>query len=350
MHGRALNLRTNRALRLTRMFLTLPHQGAIYLTSLTSAVQFELAHSKHPSKRMDAVLKETSRTEQLSISDDFTNGLAPFLRWAGGKRKLVPRLLRALPTDFSRRRYCEPFVGAGALFLAICPRSARLSDANAHLMDCYSAIRTQPETVARYLRQHSKSSSEDYYYSVREQYNRPQLPSSAQAARFIYLNRTCFNGIFRVNRNGAFNVPYGFKEPPPVPSHAELRKVSEVLRHAELRTVGFEQALSGLGADDFAYLDPPYPPINGTAYFTHYTADRFSEENQNQLADCVLRLNKRGAAFMMSNADTPLIRRLYGGFQLVPLSVTRFITCKAAKYQAAEVLITNYPVRLTAND
>lgn len=275
--------------------------------------------------------------------------LNPFLRWAGGKRRLVPFLLKALPTDIGSLTYNEPFVGAGALYLALRPKKARLSDANAHLIDCYSHVSRRPDEVAAYLRQHASKTGKRYYYEVRDKYNRSS-PSAAQAARFIYLNKTCFNGIFRVNVQGEFNVPYGHKDPPLLPSREELRSASTLLKGADLRVADFSVSLAALGKNDFAYLDPPYPPINGTSYFTHYTADRFGEEDQESLADAVNALEARGAKFMMSNADTKLIRSLYGRFRIIPLRVTRYITCKAIKHRADEVIITNYPISPTAYD
>ena len=257
-------------------------------------------------------------------------------------------LLRALPEDIGSRTYVEPFVGAGALFLALRPSVARLSDANSHLIACYEAIRLQPDLIYEYLCAHRARNSQEYYYAVRSIYNRSGS-SSAQAARFIYLNKTCFNGIFRVNRQGAFNVPYGHKDPPHLPTRGELRQLSRLLRPASLDARDFEEVLSETGRNDFVYLDPPYPPINGTSFFTHYTTDRFSEVDQHRLADAVHALAGRGAKFMMSNADTTLIRELYAAFRIVPLTVTRYITCKAVKHRADEVVITNYPVRPTDN-
>jgi DNA adenine methylase len=275
--------------------------------------------------------------------------LDPFLRWAGGKRRLVPFLLKALPSDIGSLTYNEPFVGAGALFLALRPRKARLSDANAHLIDCYSYVCWKPDQIADYLSAHSAKTGKRYYYEVRDKYNRASA-SAAQAARFIYLNKTCFNGIFRVNVQGEFNVPYGHKNPPLLPSRKELRAASALLKGATLRISDFSTSLAALGKNDFVYLDPPYPPINGTSYFTHYTADRFGERDQEALADSVKALDARGAKFMMSNADTKLIRSLYARFRIIPLTVTRYITCKAIKHRADEVIITNYPISPSADD
>lgn len=287
--------------------------------------------------------------ELFGRSAPIREAVDPLLRWAGGKRRLVTRLIQALPPNISKLRYNEPFVGAASLFLALQPRDARLSDANSHLMSCYEHVRNQPDQVHRHILQHAQKTCERYYYEIRSRYNRFS-PSAAQAARFIYLNKTCFNGIFRVNREGEFNVPYGFKEPPLLPTRRQLLKVSKLLAEVELCAAGFRESLRGLGQGDYVYLDPPYPPINGTSYFTHYTADRFGEKDQRLLAQCVDLLSSRGARFMMSNADTPLIRELYGHYHLVPLSVTRYVTCKAIKHSAREVLITNYSIRPFADD
>ena len=259
----------------------------------------------------------------------------PILRWAGGKRYLIHELLHHLPPDVRDRRYHEPFLGAGSLFFALNPSSAVLADANEHLVRCYHEVRDRPDTIANYLIEHAKRTGKKYFY------NRSTF-SAAQAARFIYLNRTCFNSIFRVNLRGEFNVPYGWKEPPPLPDRRRLRTAGSALRRASLCVAPFEASLEKVRKNDFVYLDPPYPPLNGTAYFTHYTAERFGAVDQARLAQAVRRIADVGALFMMSNADTPIVRRLYHGFRMKRLTVTRFITCKAHKHEARELLITNY--------
>jgi DNA adenine methylase len=273
----------------------------------------------------------------------------PFLRWAGGKRRLVSSLLRALPSDVKQRTYHEAFVGAGSLFLAAQPRKGVLSDANPHLIACYQNIKDSPQLVARYLLAHRRNDCEDYYYEIRDCYNRAGF-SAAQAARFIYLNKTCFNGIFRVNKAGEFNVPYGFKDAPVLPSEAELRLVSALLARTQLFARPFEESLNSLGQSDFVYLDPPYPPLNGTSFFTHYTSDRFGEADQRRLATAVSLISSNGAKFMMSNADTDLIREIYAGYRIQQIKVRRYITCKSIKHNVAELIITNYPVGNLSND
>lgn len=269
----------------------------------------------------------------------------PFLRWVGGKRRMVCHLLSYLPKDLDKRLYCEPFVGAGSLFFVLEPERAFISDNNEHLIRCYRAVRDNPDLVSKYLCEHAAESCKGYYYQVRHLYNRRNNSASfsaAQAARFIYLNQTCFNGVFRVNRRGEFNVPYGLKERPLLPSRNLLQQVSEVLRRADLAILPFEDALEVATASDFYYLDPPYPPLNGIANFTHYTSDRFGERDQRRLAERVVRLHSRGCKFMMTNADMPLIRKLYDRFNIFELSVTRYVTCRRKKHRVCELVITNY--------
>jgi len=237
--------------------------------------------------------------------------------------------------------YREPFAGGAALFFALRPARAVLTDANEHLIRCYAHVRTRPTLISRYLAQHARRTSESYYYAVRDKYNQSRF-SAAQAARFIYLNKTCFNGIFRVNTHGTFNVPYGRKEPPALPTPSELQALARALRAATLRTARYTSILPTIGRDSFVYLDPPYPPLNGTAYFQHYTIDRFSMQEQERLAALVASLHKRGALFMMTNADLPLIRRLYKGFRFHPMRVTRYVSCKSQRHVVQELIITNY--------
>ena len=267
--------------------------------------------------------------------------LSPFLRWAGGKRQIINELLQLLPVDIGNRRYWEPFLGAGSLFFAVQPKMAVLSDANPHLIKCYEFVRDEWKLVARYLRQHAAQNSQAHYYAVRTAYNRSEF-SAAQAARFIYLNKSCFNGIFRVNRKGQFNVPYGWKEPPAIPDREQLRKIALALKGTKLRAASFATVLADVSPRDFLYLDPPYPPLNETAYFTHYTTGRFNEIDQEWLAGWVRKLDAIGCLFMMTNADTDKIRRLYTGFRFARLPVTRFITCKAAREIVRELVVTNY--------
>ncbi len=268
----------------------------------------------------------------------------PFLRWAGGKQRQATALARYLPPNLHNLRYVEPFAGAGSLFFRANPRVALLADLNPHLMQAYSQVRDNPRLVARMLKAYRRADSEDYYYQVRSEYNSSLRRASAtQAARFIYLNRTCFNGIFRVNRAGYFNVPYGKKHKPVFPSEEHLIAASRRLRRTQLRCQCFRDTLRQLkGNSFFVYLDPPYPALNGTSYFSHYTKDRFNEQDQKDLAALTTKLASAGVQLMLSNADTDLIRHLYADFNITTLSVTRSITCKSSKVQVRDLVVTNY--------
>jgi len=283
--------------------------------------------------------------ENIKAAEEKRKTVKPFLKWAGGKQQIVKLLLQCLPADVENRTYREPFLGGGSLFFALQPKKAILSDANKHLIQCYKWVRDRPDLIAEYLQEHYKNNSEKYYYKIRELYNQ-STNSTAQAARFIYLNKACFNGIFRVNKSGAFNVPYGKRQNPNLPNIHHLRDVSKVLASAEFTAKAFEKALEGVNKNDFIYLDPPYPPLNNTSCFTHYTCDKFMNKDQERLAGVVRDLDTAGCLFMVSNAHTQKIRQLYRQFNISPLSVTRFITCKSVRRKVEELIITNYEVPL----
>ncbi len=265
-----------------------------------------------------------------------------FLRWAGGKRRLVRRLRPFVPVDVRDRVYHEPFLGAASIFMALLPSKAYLSDLNPALVNAFLHVRDSPHLIARHLADHARQDSLDYYYKVRATYNKTRAPSCAQTARFIYLNRTCFNGIFRVSRVGNFNVPYGRLKNPMFPSARHLTQVSSALRGAELRIAHYRESCQRAKRGHFVYLDPPYPPLNGTSFFRHYTPARFSDSDQRDLFQEVRALEARGCLFLMSNADTPLIHDLYRGFNIATLPVTRWVSSKNAKHKVVELVITNY--------
>ena len=247
-----------------------------------------------------------------------------------------------MPRDYHLRTYHEPFLGAASLFLALQPKSARLSDLNESLIRSFEHVRARPDLVARYLARHKTLDSSSYYYSTRDRYNRLTQFSCAQAARFIYLNRTCFNGVFRVNKQGHFNVPYGKLKHPLFPKRRHLTQVSRVLQNAKLRVASYQEALNNVKKGDFVYLDPPYPPLNGTSFFRHYTRSLFSFADQEKLARAAFRLRERGCMVMISNADLPAIRHLYKGMYMTSLAVTRWVTCKNVKHSVSELVITTY--------
>ncbi|MDP2863958.1 MAG: Dam family site-specific DNA-(adenine-N6)-methyltransferase [Desulfobacterales bacterium] len=264
-----------------------------------------------------------------------------FLRWAGGKVHSIDRLITFVPRDYNKGIYWEPFLGGGSMFFSLSPDQAVLSDLNSHLIHCFEMVRDYPDRIYYYLNILQKADSESTYYKIRENYNKLR-PSIKQAARFIYLNKTSYNGIFRVNKNGEYNVPYGKKENPAFPSLEHLKEISTKLRKAKLKTSSYEAIIEDVKKGDFIYFDPPYPPLNGTSYFTHYTKERFVENEQVKVADTANKLSNMNCRVMISNADIPLIQNLYKSWHIRTLPVTRWITCKAKRHKVNELVVTNY--------
>jgi len=271
--------------------------------------------------------------------------LRPFLRWAGGKQRLVKDILNYIPQEFRAGTYFEPFLGGGSVFWALKPSKAHLSDLNAHLIQCYKKIKKNPKLFLSLARAHKKASSKEYYYKIRDEYNANISKNTmAQAARFYYLNRSSFNGIYRVNQKGHYNVPYDAEKNISIPKLKELKEYSACLDNAILTAGSFRDIIPEVCAGDFVYLDPPYPPLNDTAYFSHYTKDRFDKDDQKEVAEFAGKLADKGANVLISNADTAKIRELYSDskWKLEELSVTRVISCKAKRTKVKELLIFNY--------
>ena len=270
------------------------------------------------------------------------NRLTPLVKWAGGKTTLLRDIAARTPDVYGT--YHEPFVGGGAAFLALRPTRAVLADTNAELIAMYAAVRDEPEPLMRALDRHqTRVADRDHYYEVRAR-DPAALPPVEAAARFIYLNKTCYNGLYRVNRAGTFNVPLGrFKTPPTLYNRDNLLAVSAALAHAELRCADYRAALADASPGDFAYLDPPYHPASATASFTAYTPLGFGETQQRELAAEVARLTERGVAVLLSNSDTPLIRELHARYAMTEVTVGRAINSKADKRKGArELLVDNY--------
>lgn len=215
--------------------------------------------------------RECASKYQRYVLSQFAKG--SFLRWAGGKQRMVSELTLLLKNHLQHSTYFEPFLGAGSVFFSLGPHKAVLSDLNGHLISTFEAIKKNPVAVFRSLRFHAQRDSECYYYRIRRKYNRATRSSYAQAARFIYLNRACFNGIFRVNQEGQFNVPYGWKNRLVIPSSVSLTKFGGLLERAQLRVCSYDETVGLTSPGDVVYLDPPYPPLNGTSFFTHYTKE-----------------------------------------------------------------------------
>jgi DNA adenine methylase len=245
---------------------------------------------------------------------------------------------RRLPKHFNR--YFEPFLGGGAVFFRLLPERALLSDINEELINCYRVVRDDVESLVEELRRHRND--RHHFYRIRAQ-NVATLSDVQRAARLIFLNKTCFNGLYRVNSKGQFNVPFGRYKNPRICDAANLLAVSRVLCSASMVCAPFEVALIEAGKGDFVYLDPPYQPISATSKFTGYTRGAFGYEDQVRLAATFKDLHKRGCLLMLSNSDSPVVRDLYADFQAEVVHATRAINCKADRRgRIRELLIVNY--------
>ena len=254
----------------------------------------------------------------------------PFLKWAGGKTQLLQQLEPFYPSPGKVNRYIEPFLGNGAVFFhfkaTVAPQSAILWDNNRELIQTFQAVRDEVERVIELLRGHARLHSKAHFLEMRVK--QPRNPAGI-AARLIYLNKTCFNGLYRVNSRGEFNVPLGNYPKPSILNEEGLRRASRQLVGAQIEEKDFRMVLSVAEEGDFVYFDPPYHPRSETAYFTSYTRDAFGEEDQKELAEVYRALDKRGCLLMLSNSDTPLVRQLYKGFTKVEVSARRNINSRA---------------------
>ena len=268
----------------------------------------------------------------------------PFLKWAGGKRQLLPDLMVRLPECFAA--YHEPHVGSGVLFFELAARGvlpqAYLSDVNPSLIDTYIAVRDQVEDVIAILKKHQRRHDQDYYYLVRA-IDPSRLPLAGRAARIIYLNKTCYNGLYRENKSGQFNVPFGRYKNPTICDALNLREVSRALQGADIARRGYASVFERAQPGDFVYFDPPYHPLSATSSFTAYDRTGFTADDQRGLRDIFGELARRGVHVMLSNSDTPLIRELYAGFNMDRVYASRSINSKGNRRgKIAELIIRNY--------
>jgi DNA adenine methylase len=270
--------------------------------------------------------------------------LRPFVKWAGGKSQLLPQFRNLYPEPRKIHRYLEPFLGSGAVFFNVQallePSHALLWDTNAELIDTFLAVRDEVDDLIGLLHHHREQHSESNYYEVRTQ---TPTARAARAARLIYLNKTGFNGLYRVNSRGLFNVPFGRHVNPRIFDEDLLRAASAALQKAKLDARDFRDLSSVARQGDFIYFDPPYQPLSKTAYFTSYTSGSFGEKDQNDLASLYAELDRRGCLLMLSNSDTPLIRKIYAGFRIHRVSARRTINSNSEKRgPVSEVVVLNY--------
>lgn len=269
----------------------------------------------------------------------------PILKWAGGKRQLLETIEPLLPKEIDF--YCEPFLGGGALLFHLQPHAAIINDANKNLMLVYRAVRDNVEALVEELSGFENTA--ECFYAVRawdrDEERYAAIPDEKKAARIIFLNKTCFNGLYRVNSSGKFNVSFGKYKAPKILEAQALRAVSAYLRENSVAICSedYSNVLDLVPEGGFVYLDPPYDPISDTAGFTGYTTRGFSREEQLRLKECCDALSERGVKFMLSNSSTPYIKSLFSDYEVIVVKARRSINSVGSKRGAVdEVIVRNY--------
>ena len=266
----------------------------------------------------------------------------PIVKWVGGKRQLMFELLKNMPETYNR--YFEPFIGGGALFFELQPQNGYISDMNGELINLYSVVRDDVYELIDDLNKHEIS--KEYFLKIRnldrtEKYN--NVSDIQKASRFIYLNRTCFNGMYRVNSQGQFNVPFGNYKNPRIVDTENLINCSKLLKNTEICCADFSEILNKVQKGDFVYFDPPYVPLNETSRFTSYTKDGFDLDMQFKLRDVCDELDSMGVMFMLSNSDTKLVNELYSNYKIKKVFASRAINANGnGRGKITEVLVRNY--------
>lgn len=316
--------------------------GGLTVKSIASALDINLIYAR----RLFQLSQKNSTLDDIrKIVEDKPR---PFVKWVGGKRQLLKqfRELNLYPPECfnpESNTYFEPFVGGGAVFFDLLPKHAELSDTNRELVITYNVIKDNVDGLIESLKKHIYN--KEYYLRVRTQ-DINELSDIEIASRFIFLNRTGFNGMYRVNKSGQFNVPFGRYKNPLICDENNLRKASEALQGITITYRDYKDVLKLAKIGDFIYFDPPYYPLNPTSSFTAYTAKGFFEKEQIELRDTFVKLHERGCFVMLSNSDTPFINELYSGLEGV--SVNKIIAGRAINSKGSkrgkinEVLITNY--------
>lgn len=282
----------------------------------------------------------------IKISDDISKELKPVTKWVGGKRQLLPELVKRIPQSYNR--YFEPFVGGGALLFKLAPQNAVINDQNLELINIYQSIKNNPDELIELLKKHQKNNSKEYYLDVRsvDRDGRLDLMTDVErAARILYMLRVDFNGLYRVNKKGQFNVPYGKYKNPKIVNKENIRAVSQYFNqtNVEILNEDFAFAVSKAKSDDFVYFDPPYIPLSTTSSFTSYTEDGFGEKDQIRLANKFFELASKGVKVMESNSDTETTRKLYKNANIYEVKASRVINAKASgRGKINELIITSY--------
>jgi DNA adenine methylase len=274
----------------------------------------------------------------------------PLIKWAGGKRQIAAELLSRFPSDWNHGTYIEPFIGGGAMFLYAAPARAVIADLNSRLYGFYLQVKTNPEKlytgiveIADEFNRTEEVNKKDFYLSLRSKYNQSHVDTFESAVLLYALNKLCFNGLYRENSKGGFNVPFGKKKQLPYLDEEDLISVSKVLAETTILNADFETTIEKAVRGDFVYLDPPYIPIDATSSFTSYHSNGFGIDEQERLALAMREMKSAGINAMCSNSDTPLTREIYEGLDIVTIKAPRMVSAKASgRGSVSELVITNY--------
>ncbi len=273
--------------------------------------------------------------------------LQPFLKWAGGKRQLLPHIRKYVPNITKGKAYYEPFVGAGAVLFELQPKIAYINDVNDELINCYQVIKNDVEALIEDIKTHQTDSSE-YFYKIREKDRSPAYKDWSpvqRASRIIFLNKTCYNGLFRVNSQGQFNAPFGNYKNPTIVDEIVVGAISKYLNqnNIQITQLDFEEAVKEAEKGDFVYFDPPYDPLSDTASFTGYNLDKFGKDEQIRLKNVYDKLTAKGCKAMLSNSSTDFIQELYKDYKIITILANRNInSVGTGRGQINEFLILNY--------
>lgn len=271
--------------------------------------------------------------------------ISPVVKWVGGKRQLLDKILPLIPKHST---YVEPFVGGAAVLFELQPTKAIINDYNHELINVYNIIKSNPEELIQTLEKHRELNTKDYFYEIRSLDRDPlfdTLTDIEKAARIIYLNKTCFNGLYRVNLSGQFNTPYGKYKNPNIVNASTIRAVSKYLNKDTIKIISgdYKDSLKGLRKGSFVYFDPPYVPISTSSSFTGYTEGGFSLKNQEELKEQCDKLNARGIKFLLSNSDCEFIKELYKDYNIITVKAKRNINRNGSdRGEINEVLVMNY--------
>lgn len=293
--------------------------------------------------------------------------IKPFIKWAGGKNSLIPQITKYYPLELKKgemKRYIEPFVGGGAVLIDILQKykikEAYAFDINKDLINCYNVIKYEVEELILKLAKKEKEflkledeKRQKYFYNIREEYNSYNIENKLDAKRaseFIFLNKTCFNGLYRVNKEGKFNVPYGRYKNPTICDTNNLKNLSKLIKDVKFEYGDYKKCEKFVNEKTFVYFDPPYRPLSVTSGFTSYTKEDFNDENQKELAKYYKKLNLKNAKLMLSNSNPKNINKednffeeMYKGFNINEVSAKRMINSNAkGRGEISELLITNY--------